>query len=460
MYQEENQPMFLKLISQVHPFPFVESVMEVTVALCSDTGRPLSHGLPHGQDLPLHLSLQYNDDESGAPLDWAFKVLNPSALRVCSVTGRSPVIRVKLLECTHSGREVVLAVHQHPEDQSGRYIVPYRSFPLHVVRQRLEICNEEEIPPVFFKDEGGKLNQIALRVRLIDSEGNVELARSGLRLQCVLYMEDDEIVQNQRILDISHDTTMFLGADGHAIVKCQITEISQNHAGRKFKVMIAPDTIRHPTNSDISCCCSPNILVKSKISKKNREKMKAKQEEQMRLAALAAEKNKQEVERMSGNKRRCTEETRSIRNISPSNIPVGSDEQSVMALMEFTEYTVKTLEVLKNQFQMDAIPTAMIDEILSSHKALCSQYGFPSIQQQHEVTTATTKQHSVSFDEAYNQVYGDEKGEGCVLTPVTTEQIGMDFDGFRLDASSVASLGPPPTRDHSLFLQLDDSRED
>lgn len=273
--------------------------------------------------------------------------------------------------------------------------------------------------------------------------------------------------KKQKILDISNDTTLFIGSDGHSTIRCQIKEISQNHAGRKFKVLIAADTVRYPQNSDVSWCQSPNILVKSKISKRNRERMKLKQEEQLRLAALATKTSK-----VAGNKRKCVEDGRAIRSISPANLPFTSEEQSGInasyaALLEFTGNTMKALESIKSQCSLNSFPSEVIEEILTHHRALSTQYSWASPPHQplpHHRSAPAHQQHHVSFDDGYQEVFGrveqlensaQEGGEGVMLTPVANGQIEDDFDGFRLQAHSVTSLGPTPSREHSLFLQLD-----
>jgi hypothetical protein len=368
MFEDETHPMFLKFTTQVHPFPFLDSVVELRVALFNDTGR-----IVKGRDVAFNICLQYVDDPH-SNLASDVEILNPSAQVVCGKTGVSPTLQIKFLTSCCSIRPYVLTLFPAQE----RSIVPSSSSHIQVVSYRMSISNEQDIVTPWFKDEGGKGNQIVLNAALINSHGNTVTTRPGMKLKATLFYDDDEKVANQNILKISADTKMFLGGDGQATIKCRVEEISGNHDNRRFKVMVSPDTIHNPANNDVSYIFTPEILVKSKISKKNREERLRKQQEQQQ-----EEEGGGGVQRSVGSKRKCTE-ANSVRNMSPANLPgqmsatgaaatsggYGGDAAALLRLQEFAAFTVRTLETAMQHMSPTDASLAAMEQILAKHRAL------------------------------------------------------------------------------------------
>ena len=431
MLQEEtNQLMFLKFTTQVHPFPFLDSTVEVAVELSSDSGRII-----HGREVPFRICLQYSDDTNSILDKRSFEILNPSAQVICAKTGKSPIIQVRLLTTSSHKRDFVLRVFPNGANGANAAIAPDSSKPMQVVRHRVEIWNEDKIQTVWFKDEGGKSNQIILQCRLVNASGHTVTNRTGIRLKCTLYYEDGDIVGDQKILKISNDTNLYLGPDGLATIRCQIKQISQTHDCRKFRVRVSADTLRTSANSDVSDISyqeTPDILVKSKISKKNREKKLLLKEHQERGSVLLPPAG----DRPTSKKRKCSDaggRGRAVRSISPTYMMVdqakssgapgageGAESAAVtssLALLQFSEMAVRNLQALQFQLQQQQhtsstsstssplSPLGVIDDILSFHK----QLGLPS--------PSLPDPSDLSFEEVYDRVDASGEDLASMLAP-------------------------------------------
>jgi hypothetical protein len=206
--------------------------------------------------------------------DKAYLILNQSKdLVICGTTGTSPIIQVQLLQSTGFSNAVLKI---YAVEDSLSHVAAAVSHPFRVVNYRLEIYNEDRINSLWFKDDGGKNNQIALMVRLVDATGSV-ISRPNLCFQLQLYYDDGEKVENQEILKIQPGQNMFLGENGLATFKFRIESVSKNHGHKMFCVEVRPDSAHDPSVNDISHPRSPMMLVKSKITKDNLKKKVKKQ---------------------------------------------------------------------------------------------------------------------------------------------------------------------------------------
>ena len=280
-----DQEMFLKFSSPCHPFPYLEQDMEVSIMLCDDAGRVI-----YGKEVYFRIVLQYEDDME-LVIDNGLSIKNAERQMIYGSTGRSPIITLKCLTPTTNNRSFVLSAIPINGPSLPNCIVSSTSSPFEVVRHRLEIYNENSIPNVWFRDEGGKGNQVVVSAKLVDSYGNVVTSRPGMRLKCILYYEDETVVSDQSILEISHDTNMYLNEDGFAKIKFRLKEVSQRHDSRRFKVMIGADTQYNQVNFDVSRHYTPCIEVRSKVSRENKLKRAKREEEKMAAKqAIHAEK--------------------------------------------------------------------------------------------------------------------------------------------------------------------------
>lgn len=436
--------LYLKSDNQVHPFPFLESVIEITVKLCSDSGRIIP-----GITVPFTVCMQYKDD-SKILLNNAVEVINPQAMCVNGSIGQSPIVRVRLLECS-GNRDVVLAIV--PGENIHQNVMPYLTRPMQVVRYRMEITNEDNIPPTFFKDEGGKGNQIVLMIRLVNSVREAIVGRSGTRLKCQLHYDDGDMVEDQSILKISEDTRMYVDPNGCATIKCRIEQISGNHAGRKFKVYVIPDIIHNPMCADISHIWTPEVLVKSKISKKNREKrlLMQQQEEEEQCAT--------DIKR-----RKCSGDT--VQCISPANFPGemrsgGVEDVNNRASLEmFAEFTARQLEKLQHQLQLQqqsvfcnstiVEPTKVIGDILQLYQSLglsTQPEEFPDIDNELKDFPQSEADDGTDFFDSYV----NNNSDSIMSRP--TALAGPDAKRApSMFSQAAASIGAAASRGHSLSL--------
>jgi hypothetical protein len=248
---------------------------EVTVSLRDEKGN-----LVTGHDAVwFNIGMRYADDKTNEIND-VVEVMNPEELCVRS-SGRSRVIRVRFLQCTGS-QEVVLFLKPEIRTPSNISFPSYSiSKPMRVVLYRTIITNEREIPTLWFNREGGKRNRIRLNVRLVNSEGQ-PVTGQAVKLQCKLFYDSGEEVEDQRVLVIqpSETSNCFTNPDtGEATINCRINAISSKHKNQRFQVRVSP-YVNCPLGSDVcSSDGTPGIEVRTKVSAKNRKKRKNREQE-------------------------------------------------------------------------------------------------------------------------------------------------------------------------------------
>lgn len=168
---------------------------------------------------------------------------------------------------------------------------------LHVVVICRLVIQNNSLPDVWFKDEGGRDKCIELNICLKDHNDDTIVERK-VPLKVFLLYADGNRVLKQEILKISPDSKLHLGkylylglvfcvdlhvtlsffvswfrfADdrGQASLRLRIDDVSKNHQKQSFLIQIAPDTNSHPLNNDISPDeCTP-LEVRSKRNKGKR----------------------------------------------------------------------------------------------------------------------------------------------------------------------------------------------
>jgi hypothetical protein len=248
---------------------------EVTVSLRDEKGN-----LVTGHDAVwFNIGMRYADDDTNV-LDNVVDVMNPEELCV-GPSGRSRVIRVRFLQCT-GPQEVVLFLKPEIRTPSNISFPSYSiSKPMRVVLYRTIITNEREIPTLWFNREGGKRNRIRLKVRLVNSEGQ-PVTGQAVKLQCKLFYDNGEEVEDQRVLVIqaSETSNCFTNPDtGEATINCRIHALTSKHKNHRFQVQVSP-YVNCPLGSDVcSSDRTPGIEVRTKVSAKNRKKRKNREQE-------------------------------------------------------------------------------------------------------------------------------------------------------------------------------------
>jgi hypothetical protein len=179
-----------------------------------------------------------------------------------------------------------------------------------------------------------------------------------MRLRCILLYEDGSVVPDQSILEISNDTTMYLKSDGSAIIKFRITEVSQRHDSRRFKVMVAPDTQYNQINGDVSHHCTPSIEVRSKVSKENKLKRQRREDEAKKAA----------LEKEEGSKKKKSH-VDDVGSMSPANSSIhffddGVSSSQYQTMKRFSESAVDKLLDIHHQISHN--PSITLAEVASS----------------------------------------------------------------------------------------------
>lgn len=260
----DKKSLSLKFDNMFFPSHFIDKELEICLLLTDDEGKIVT-----GRRVEFKICLQYTD--SDAILDETLLVKDPDKQFICEKTGKSPTLRLQLLKTSSQRRPFTLKVlPQLSEPPCIDEICPVSSPPIHVIRHNLEIMNPRAIPCVFYKEQGGKSNQIEVVVALTNSHGEYVTSQAGLPLKCVLCYEGGLEPWNQKILEINHHTRMFIDCDGKAIIRFRINEVSQKHSSQLFMVKIEADIQANKDNSDIGHCFTPCIEVKSKKVARNK----------------------------------------------------------------------------------------------------------------------------------------------------------------------------------------------
>ena len=167
----------------------------------------------------------------------------------------------------HENKKFVL--YASAESPSGTYIKPAISEAVFVIRYRL-VIDTNHVPDVWYKDEGGRDKCIDLFVNLRDHNDELIVARK-VPLKVTLQYDSGQNVVKQDILKINPENKLLIDESGRALLRLRIDDVSKNHQKQQFMVHVAPDTVQHPLNNDISPDSCPPIEVRSKRNKRTRD---------------------------------------------------------------------------------------------------------------------------------------------------------------------------------------------
>jgi len=165
------------------------------------------------------------------------------------------------LSMNHDNKKFVLQVFGFMTN--GAYVQAATSTGMLVIRHRLSIKGKDQLPRVWFKDEGGREKCIEMCINLIDSN-EMNILNKRVQLRLTLLYESGLIVPRQDILKLNHDSKMFIDDSGSAVIKFRIDEVSRSHQKQLFCLQVSPDTSQYPMASDVSPDVSHPIEVRSK----------------------------------------------------------------------------------------------------------------------------------------------------------------------------------------------------
>lgn len=265
----KSGPLALKFHQQPPEFPFQHVYFDVKIFLQElETGEPRC-----GAGVPLQLRLWYDETPRvPAPLDCVEVEGGQRELYIRKETGCCE-IRVRVTKCSMDleNRSFSLcATADDAEQILGSAVLEAYSTPLKVMRHRLVIDDGPWEDP-WYKDEGGRDKCIELFVRLVDSDGGLVTNRRVPLKVSLLYDKDLIAVTNQDILKQfgpSGEGSDMLVESGVSEVKVRIEDVSKNHQGQNFRIKVAPDTMKSPTDCDVAHDLSRAVTVRSKRNKR------------------------------------------------------------------------------------------------------------------------------------------------------------------------------------------------
>lgn len=139
--------------------------------------------------------------------------------------------------------------------------------PIHLVKYELGI-DPHDWEDVWYKDEGSWDNCMIARVYLRQMDGSLALGQP-IPLRVTIHYDDDEatLVEDQSILRMLGATAQIIDKDtGMAILKFRVEDLSNNHYGHDFKLLIAAEF----TIFNVAPAFSPEFNVRSQPYKKQR----------------------------------------------------------------------------------------------------------------------------------------------------------------------------------------------
>ena len=255
-----EDPLHFK-ISNAPKYPFVNQSFDLHISLVDDTGRVKS-----GKEVPMAIKVLFEDME-----ECPRQVFEIDRLTPCKVhSNGKAIVRITLITSTATFGDRRFVVVASPLLDTDSFISHAVTTPMTCVKYKLELENVDDIPALWYKDQGGKLKSIDLHVMLMGPRGTPVTGKMvPLRLE--LRYDNGEVVPTQEILETTRDTRLMVDSKGAACVRVRINEVSMRHQGKLFCIYVHPDTRRDPLSCDISPASTPGIEIRSKIvSHKNK----------------------------------------------------------------------------------------------------------------------------------------------------------------------------------------------
>lgn len=426
-------------VSEVPKFPFLDKWFDVRVSLTTDTGR-----LKTGLDVPLQIRMKCVDSDEYA--DHVLDIADSSSTKISS-SGMTN-IRCRILNGVSQYRERKFVMVATPII-SDIHVIDAVTSSMMPIRHRLVINNIDEIPGVWFKDQGGRQKCIDIVVGLV-GENSENITNRSIPIKIRLQYLGGESVVKQEILEVTRDSCMYIGATGRTELKVRINEVSMRHQGRCFCVVVTPDTLKDPTCSDVSPATTSGIEIRSKLVKSKRpleEPMEQYSSPEERPTNLRKTAHIPTISPISLQPQILTP-PRIISQDSFFRPPPVMFSHPPRNTTEWAQYVVNRLQHMRWEQIGSEIepsgshrpvysmrnPNAIIDEILSSYSAMTG-----------ESIGATTL-----------SVYSQEDGEGGTDIDCGWEEAESALRGNCRSDSDEESLGDePPTawnRNNSLFL--------
>ncbi|OQS06602.1 hypothetical protein THRCLA_01362 [Thraustotheca clavata] len=254
LHSDDSERLRLKIQPQPPKFPFKSHAFEITMYLVDGADQ-----LRTGIKLPLQVDLVIGDK----PSDRRLLRVDPSTKPVIETNGMCKLkVAIEETSMAHGNKKMYLSIT--PGD--NRYdIASVVSTEMTVIRHRLVI--QEELPDLWYKDEGGRDKCMLLPVHLVDQSNN-PVGTRPVPLRVTLLYDNEHAVLKQDILKMSPDSQRVIDQHGKAVLKLRIEDVSKNHQGQAFRLKVEADTAQSPINFDVAYDLSTPISVRSKRNKR------------------------------------------------------------------------------------------------------------------------------------------------------------------------------------------------
>ncbi|RHY74322.1 hypothetical protein DYB30_004020 [Aphanomyces astaci] len=249
----------LHLKIQPHPpkFPFQSHPFDIVVYLVDG-----SENLKTGIVMALKVDLLVGDkpmSSSTKPL----VTIDPSTKPIINGDGMCRLtLSIGETSMTHGNKKFQFLLTPVGSDFE---VAPVMSTDMTCIRHRLMI--QEDLPELWYKDEGGRDKCMPLPVHLVDAT-NQPVGHRAVPLRVTLLYENEHAVLKQDILKLSPDSQRVIDSTGMALLKLRIEDVSKNHQGQAFRLKVEPDTTQSPLHFDVAPDWSTPISVRSKRNKR------------------------------------------------------------------------------------------------------------------------------------------------------------------------------------------------
>ena len=257
--------------------PFLGEWFELNVFLVNQAGvLQLGHAVPivlelfvEGESTPMV--------ESGMdrPHSAGLVAIDPSTQPVIEASSATARLRVKVCELSmnRNNRKFCFVIKRQPGPRPlslPHDVNPIMTRGFLVVNAHIKITNQ--LPPVWFKDQGGRDKSIDIDLELHGPRGLV--TGHEVPVKCVLLYEDFQTVLSQDALQPLPATVLSIGPSGKATIRMRIEDVSKNHQSKNFRIRVEPDASKSPMHYDKSSDVSSAVLVRSKLNRRQKAILK------------------------------------------------------------------------------------------------------------------------------------------------------------------------------------------
>ncbi|KAF0682784.1 Aste57867_25083 [Aphanomyces stellatus] len=252
---KNHERLRLKIQPQPPKFPFSRHPFEITVYLVGESDH-----LKTGVVMPLQVDLLVGDKPVAS--DKPLVQIDPSTTPVINGDGMCRLLlSIEETSMTHGNKKFQFLLTPLGDFD----VAPVMSTDMTCIRHRLII--QEDLPDLWYKDEGGRDKCMNLPVHLVDAS-NQTVGHRPVPLRVTLLYENEHAVLKQDILKLSPDSQRVIDSNGQALLKLRIEDVSKNHQGQAFRLKVEPDTAQSPLFFDVAPDWSTPISVRSKRNKR------------------------------------------------------------------------------------------------------------------------------------------------------------------------------------------------